>query len=514
MIGCILALLMAPLADDEAAGATYRRGVKLLEEKKYAEAGAAFEEALRHAPSESPSLKYRDDEGRQEHPYFPYYGLARATLGQAEAESSPFARRDRLRQAARYLELTAHPWRERRLAEAKSALAEVERTIAERERALTEREASAIPAEVTALQGKVQSLCDAEQFEAALRELEGAAEVLKTRPRVREDLDAIVRVRQRFSLNRYEEALTSRLEGVCRTDPTLEAEYTLTALRPARVPAEVAKDPGPRAAWLTGFYSLYEKQLDAIRGSRHLSPERLKASADVFEASASAALDVKLPLGFRAARNVAHFMRLARLKELAATGDPGLPGYASLALALARAAEESSALAERLARRRMAEWTGSPEAEELKRYVEGDLPYQKTQVDTARLRSEERVLAHERLLAAEALLKKAQDGLVTRGIMAEPAECRKIDRALTELERQPEFESLPAPLRARVLLTRALCNAVISFLEADKGVRAHERCRTDVVRARVLDPKADAPWRQGNSLSPKILSVFDKILER
>ncbi len=501
------AFLAAASTDAAAAGSDYRTGVRLLEEKKYDEAAAAFEEALRHASAEMPSLRYRDPEGRQDHPYFPYYGLARATLGQAEGDGSAYGRRDRLRLAIRYLDQTAHPLAPARLAEARSALEEAERTIAE-------REASTPPPELAVLRTKVERLCETESFEDALREIGNAGDLLGKFERLKGDLTTLVRGRQRASLQRYGDILRSRLESICRTDPTLEAEVILPMLRPARVPAELSANPGPHFQWLSDFFPVYEKEIDQIRASRSLPIDRLLASAAAFEASALKALEVRLVPGFRAARNVAHSMRMARLKELAATGDPGSAEFRGSVETLLAACAGTLAGTEEAVRKRTAEWADLTVLEDLKRYLETDLPYQKTQVETARTKVAEMILAYERLVAAEELVRKAGEDLARRGIMAEPDECRKIDQRLTELERQPYFETLTARVRARVLLTRAMCNAVVAFLEADPRGRAVERCRTDVLKAYALAPDVDAPWRGGDVLSPKVLAVFDEIRKR
>ena len=61
--------------------------------------------------------------------------------------------------------------------------------------------------------------------------------------------------------------------------------------------------------------------------------------------------------------------------------------------------------------------------------------------------------------------------------MAIPEECRKVSRDLSAQESQVWFESLPAPIRARTLYARAVCEATAAFLEAETPERVAERCR-------------------------------------
>src|SRR5207247_1911259 len=139
----------------------------LFEEKKYEEAAKAFEEALRHEPGESPSLKYRDTEGRHRHAYYPHYELALARLGQAQAEASPYVKRERLQSAVQSLSQTSHSEGSSRLAGARTQLEELEKAIAE-------LEASTPPPELAQIRTKVDRLCEAQNYEEALRELEAS----------------------------------------------------------------------------------------------------------------------------------------------------------------------------------------------------------------------------------------------------------------------------------------------------------------------------------------------------
>ena len=95
----LLLLALACAGDPAPAGAAYQRGLRLLEEKKYEEAVKELEEALRSEPVESPSLRYRNAEGRRRHPYYPRFSLGLSRLGQAESEANLYTKRERLQAA-------------------------------------------------------------------------------------------------------------------------------------------------------------------------------------------------------------------------------------------------------------------------------------------------------------------------------------------------------------------------------------------------------------------------------
>lgn len=503
-----LSLALVAAGDPAPAGAAYTRGLQLLEEKKHDEAAAAFEEALRHEPAEAPTLRYRDESGRHRHAYFPHYLLARARLAQAQKEAAPYVRRERLQAAVRHLGLTVHPEGRARMNEASVALEELERAIAE-------AEAVAVPPEVAQLRSRIDRLCEASSFEEAFREIEAAAELLRRHEKIRNEILASARNRQRAAIQSYETILTSRLDSISRTDPTYEAEVVLPLLKPARVPAEITKDPAPRFRWLLEFCAVYEKDLELVRGSATLDLDRLIPSAAGFDALAAKAIEIDLFNGFRAARNMAHSMRTARLKELAASADkpdtnlPGSPAFRDAAARLLEVSDASRAKAEEDLGARLSAGLGP--TDDLKKYVEADLPYQKRQVDAVRGKIREVTVAYERRVAAEAAAKAAEDGLVSPARMANPDECRKILQALSQLESQAYFETLPAPVRARVLFARAVGEGVTGFLEAEPPARVAERCKGDLLRAQGLDAGVQKPWQDAGRLSPRLAALFDQI---
>jgi hypothetical protein len=504
----LLIVLGAAVPDAAPAGAEYVRGLRLLEEKKYEEAIRAFEEAVKHEAAENPSLKYRDPNGRHRHPYFPYYEIARARMELTRGEASPFVRRERLLASVRSLAQTAHPDGPARLAEAKALLEEAEKAVAE-------VEASTPPPEVVQLRAKTDRLCEGQKFEEALGEIEAAGALFQRFERLKAEMLAAVRNRQKAALQGYDVILSSRLESTSRTDPTFEAEMLLPLLKPARVPPEVTRDPAPRFRWLEEFLALYERELDRVRTAATLPPAELLASAAGFDRLAEKALEIDLGVGFRASRNIGRSMRLARLKEMASLAerpDSDLPGSAEFqkeSMELLTASAETAVKVEQALQERLRNQTVPPQ--DLKKYLEVDLPYHRRQTEAVRGKLREVLIAYERRVAAEAAARTAQDGLSAPGVMVDPSACRKLAQPLSVLEAQPYFETLPAPVRAHVLFARALCEATAGFLDAESPARVAERCKADLARAHALDPQVETPWKESGRLSPRIAKVFDRL---
>lgn len=501
--------LMALAAGDAApAGAEYTRGLALLQEKKYEEAAAAFEGALRYQPAETLSLKYRDENGRHRHAYHPHYQLGLTRLAQAGAETSLYVRRERLQAAARSFNQSDHPDALARSEEVASALEATEKLI-------EEMEANTPPPEIGQLRAKVDRLCEEQKYEEALREIQAPSDLFRRFERIRNEMLANVRNRQRSTLASFDVILGSRLDSISRTDPTYEAEIVLPLLKPARVPPEVTKNPAPRFGWLDEFYALYGKELERVRTANLLPPDKLLPSAAAFDGAAARALEIGLFSGFRAARNMGHSMRMARLREMAALAekpDSDLPGseeFKKDAAELLAASDESQAAVEKELRGRLERAGGTDE--DLRKYLETDLPYQKRQIEAVRGKIRELTVAYDRKVKAEEAARKAEAELYSPEAIADPAACRKIAQPLSLLEAQAYFETLPAPVRARVLFARAVSEAFATFLEAEPPARAIERCRADVQKACALNPRIDAPWKEKGLLSPRILALFDEI---
>jgi hypothetical protein len=411
-------------------------------------------------------------------------------------------KRDRLQAALRHFRQTSHPEGARRAQETAASLEALEKAIAE-------NEANAVPPEVGQLRTAVDRLCEASSFEEALAKIAQASDLLARFPKTRDELLTSTRNRQRAALKNYETLLVSRLDSISRTDPTYEAEIVLPMLAPARVPPEVVKDPEPRFKWLLDFLARYEKDLETVRSAATLEPDRLLPAAAAFDALAKSALENDLFNGFRAARNMAHSITMARLKELAAAAekpDSELPGSAAFQAAVAKlleAVEASRAAAEAL--------LSASTSADAKKYAAADLPYQKRQIDGVRAKIREVTVAHERRVAAEAVALEAETRLLHPDVMARPAELAKVTKSLSTLESQAYFETLPAPVRARTLCARAVSEAVAAFLDAEPPARAAERCRNDFLRAIALDANALKPWTDKGRLSPRLVELFERI---
>jgi hypothetical protein len=499
----LLLLALSCAGDPAPAGAAYQRGLRLLEEKKYDDAVTAMEEALRSEPVENPSLRYRNAEGRRRHAYHPRFVLGLARLGQAEREVSLYTKRERLQAALLLFGQTSYSEAPRRRDETARAIEDLDKVIAE-------NEAAAVPPEVAALRAKVDRLCEASAFEEAFAEIVRGAAVLERYPKVRDTMTQATRNRQLAVLRNYETILVSRLDSISRTDPTYEAEVVLPLLTPARVPAEVMKEPEARFRWLNEFCDRYEKELDSVRSAATLETERLLASAATFDALAKSAAERGLFNGFRAARNMGHAMRMARLKELAAAAekpDSDLPGAAEFKASTSRlldASDDSRAKAEALL---------SPIAgtEDVRKYVAGELPYHKRQIEAVRGKIREVTTAYDRRVAADGVAKVSETAILTPAVMASPEECRKVSRTLSAQESQVWFESLPAAIRARTLFARAVCEATTAFLEAEPSNRVAERCRGDLLRAFGLDAAVQKSWQDQGRLSPRLAALFEQI---
>ena len=499
----LLLLALACAGDPAPAGAAYQRGLRLLEEKKYEEAVKELEEALRSEPVESPSLRYRNAEGRRRHPYYPRFSLGLSRLGQAESEANLYTKRERLQAAVLLFGQTSYPDAPRRRDETLRQIEELDKVIAE-------NEASAVPPEVAALRSKVAALCETSSFEEAFAEIARGAALLEKFPKTRDELVTTTRNRQRAVLRNYETILVSRLDSISRTDPTYEAEVVLPLLTPARVPVEVIKDPELRFQWLNAFCERYEKELDSVRSAATLETGKLLASAETFDVLAKAAAENGLFNGFRAARNMGHAMRMARLKELAAAAekpDSDLPGAADFKTSTSRlldASEDSRGKAEAVLK-------PIGDTEEVRKYVAAELSYQKRQVEAIRAKIKEVTTAYERRVAADAVAKDSETQLLAPAVMASPDECRKVSRALSTQESQVWFETLPAAIRARTLFARAVCEATAGLLEAEPPARVAERCRGDLLRAVGLDANVQKPWQDQGKLSPRLVALFDQI---
>lgn len=512
MVHCTFVLIggwaLGFVADAAPAGEVYSKGVKLLEEKKFAEAAAAFEEALRYQPAETPYLKYRNEDGRHKHAYYPLYQLALARVAQTEAEPNLYTKRERLQAAERGFRQTAHR-------EGKNRLAEVRVKLEELEKAIAEAEAAAPPQALVDLRTKVERLAEGENYEEAFREMEAGASLFERREVIRTNLTNFVQNRQKATLERYDNYLLKSLTGVGRIDPTIDADLILSSLLPARVPPEVTKTPAPHFKWVIDFVALYEKEIERIRAATTLPPEQLLPSATAFDQSARKAVEIGFFPGFRLARNVGQALRIARLREHGnpEKADPSKPDYRPIADAVHRGADEAVRALEGDLQGQILQAGETPLGALLKKYLEGDIPYQRNQIERYRKLIDEAIKAYDQRVAAEATVKKAEDGLVTPRVMADPGQGKGFVATLSTLASQPYFDTLPDNVRAKVHFARAVCEAVVVFLEAESTARAVERCEGDVVKAFALDPQVDATWREGR-LSPRIVALFDSIKQR
>ena len=127
----ILLLLSLEAGDAVAeAGNNYRQAKVALDAEKYEEAVTLLRQALQQVGEENDQLKYRDDESRRRHAYYPYYEWGRARLLQSQQEASVFTQRDLLADAVSHLGQSRHPDASVKLEEAKGKLGVVQEAIA------------------------------------------------------------------------------------------------------------------------------------------------------------------------------------------------------------------------------------------------------------------------------------------------------------------------------------------------------------------------------------------------
>lgn len=505
MIALVLSCLVLSGDPAASAGTEYLKGLKALEESRLSDALQAFEEAIRHQAAESSGLKYRTTAGRYRHAYYPHFEIARVLGMQARAETQLVARKSLMEQAIRRLNQTRHP-------EGPGVLAEMERALAESSKAIAEEERTQLPPAIKAVRTKVDRLIqDEERFEDALKEVQASGEAFARREKLQQDMVAMIRDQQQRAIKRYQDILLLRLDSVSQTDPTLEAERILPLLRPGVVPPHVHADPGPQFAWVSRFWSTYEKEIDRVKGALSIPLPELMASADRFDALASQALDQGYFDAFKASRHMAHSLRMTRLKALAKSPNPASTEFRKDVATLTSASEQMRGGVEAEIGRRLTGAAGEA-SDKLKKYLE-ELAYQKRQVEESRERIDESIVAYERMVAADARTRKAEESLFAPEVMAGPAECRKVGQELTALEEEAHFETLPAAIRARVFLARAIAVGMATFLDGEQKRTVLSNCSGDVNRAFQADGKVILPWKE-KGLSPRLVALVEEIRRR
>jgi hypothetical protein len=477
----ILALSLGDSVSE--AGAAYRRALEDLEMERYEEAVQLLRDAVQKVGSESEELKYRDSISRRRHPYYPYYEWGRARHLQAKKEPSVFTRRDLLKDAISRLSQTRHPNALDRLEEVKAELKVVEKAI----------ELDGIFASVKT---RIEVLGTGEQFEEALQRVDEASASYLTRQKEISDLRTSLKDRQAALEKRFEQVLAQRLGDVVLADPVAAGETIAGILKPAQISATAVAKPGPPFGWLQNFIALWEKHLETARRAGDLSAAEANAVANEFEKAALDALSAGVPAGFRAARHLAHGIRMAKLNRIA-TGSEDTIDVRTAASIVASALETSVRAAEAL--------KNFPH-EDVVKNLENDVPSrQKTIEDLSKKimdGNKERNRLTAPIVTAEASLSDGET-------LGDIAALTKLRNDLFELGSDANFGTLTGRLRARALMSHALAEATLGFLEGQDFARVVDRCRVPAWRAFGFDPKVDERW--GSKLSPKLQKVLEQI---
>jgi hypothetical protein len=482
MWGVVILALAAGDAITEA-GAAYRKALEELETERYEEAVQLLRDAVQRVGSESDELKYRDSTARRRHSYYPYYEWARARQLQSRREPSIFTRRDLLKDALSKLSQTKHPEAAQLTTEVKTDLDAVEKAI--------ELDGSFASAKT-----RIEVLGTGERFEEALQQLDGAAKAFITRQKEIADLRNSLKERQIALERRYEQVLAQRLGDVALTDPVVAGESVAGILKPALPPADAIAKPGLPFQWLQKFIELWDKHLEIARKAGDLPAEEINAMSGAFEAIALEALQSRMPPGFRAARHIAHALRMAKLNRIA-TGSEDTIDTKTAAIVVEYALQTSARAADGLSK--------MPEGDAMVKSLENDVPSRQKAIEDLGKKitdgAKERARLTAPIVAAEASLSDGQ-------FLGDADALAKLKNTLFELESEANFGTLTNRLRARALLAHAVAEAMLAFLEGLPVNRVLDRCRTPAWRAFGFDPKVDDRWT--GKLSPKLLKVLEE----
>ena len=465
------------------AGTAYRQAQAAMGLEKYEEAVTLLRGAAQKLGEESDELKYRDDESRRRHSYYPYYEWGRARLLQARQEPSIFSQRDMIAEAVGRLGQSRHPDASAKLEDAKLALAVVQ-------------EAIALDASFGNVKNRVELLGNSEKFVEALKALDAASVKFLGRKKELEEVRLFLKEKQVAVLKRYEQMLTQRLSDVVLMDPATAGDRIAPLLRGALVPADVTEEPGTASLWVGRFVTLWEKELDTVRKAAELPGGRVIASTGALDAAGLEAMTAKLPAGFRATRHLAQAGRMAKLREISSGTEDVMDTKTAAAVVLA--ATESSKLAGKAA--------SGLAAKDVKEPLLNDLAAHDRQVADVARKIEAGAKERERLTAP---ILRAEELLADGDTVGDAEALAKLKNDLFELGSDGAFGTLTAALRARAMFAHGLAEAMLAFMEGKTLEQVAEKARLPMWRAYGFDLKVDGRWT--SRVSPKMLKVFDKI---
>jgi hypothetical protein len=239
-----------------------------------------------------------------------------------------------------------------------------------------------------------------------------------------------------------------------------------------------------------------DKHLEIARRAGDLSGEEINTMAGAFEAIALDALQSRMPPGFRAARHIAHALRMAKLNRIA-TGAEDTIDTKTAALVVDYALQTSARAADGLAK--------VPEGDAMAKTLENDVPARQKAIEDLGKKITDGAKERARLTAP---IVVAETSLADGQFLGDADALGKLKNTLFELESEANFGTLTNRLRARALLAHAVAEAMLAFLEGNPPARVLDRCRTPAWRAFGFDPKVDARW--AGKLSPKLLKILEE----
>ena len=157
-------------------------------------------------------------------------------------------------------------------------------------------------------------------------------------------------------------------------------------------------------------------------------------------------------------------------------------------------------------RRRSAKPGASLSLEAMKNYGETVLAARLAEVREIRAGAEAREQNQARIVDS---ILRAESALIHPDTMANQAALGRLGIDLAGLESDPAWRALPAGMRARAHLARAISAAIVGLLRGERGVEVRNRCAAPALKAFALDGKVVARWRE--RLSPRILALLKEI---
>jgi hypothetical protein len=500
---CLATVLSLTLAADiPKAAAAYTEAMGYYQKGQWEKAVDAFDAALKESANENPNLSYRAQGVTVRVEYYPYYYSGMSKYQLALQASGPEEKKRRLIDAVNQLKVSVHPDNKGATAKARSLLDEVEARLKAPPPTPVPLPPDPFPAALARVKGEVDGLGKAERFEEALESVRTSAG-FSGHETERKELLENIRSRQASAVKDRDARLALQMEQLASRNPLEDPAARFRSLEEARIPPAVQRDVAPKFRWLDDFLAACEKSRESLEKAPRLDERAVCDAAQVFEQLAKQALDAEFLPGFRAARNVAHSLRLARLNALPSAG-LGVKETWSRSLLLDAAEEESRKNCEELLRPRLEKTSDPVVKEEMRKYL----------AETAVAYRQGAATALGRLARPETeeQIDQAVAGLKTTAVIVDPDKLRGISSGLAALQSDAGFLKLKAADQARAIFVAAVAQVEAGFLEGEPREKIVERCAPFASKAYKLDANVSAPWR--DQLSPKVLSLLEELGKR